>query len=157
MVQSALIVEGAVIDDLPGIVGVLSEDEVGGKGDAWNDVSGPVYRAAFESILGKPDHRILVARGEGRVLGFLHLYFLQGLPSRGRLKVVLNSVFVAAAARGQGVGARMVAAAEDVARMGGAIEVTLTSGKKRLDAHRFYRNLGYGQRHEGFGKSLIDQ
>ena len=28
--------------------------------------------------------------------------------------------------------------------------VQLTSNKKRLDAHRFYRRLGFEQSHEGF-------
>lgn len=154
MVQESLIVEGAMDADLPEIVRILAEDEVGGKGDAWTPEFEPAYRKAFEEILANPDHRLIVARGKGTVLGFVHLYFLRGLPSHGRLKVVLNSVFVAASARGMGVGARMVSAAEAIARQGEATEVTLTSNKKRIDAHRFYRNLGYGQRHEGFGKGL---
>ncbi|WP_284179021.1 GNAT family N-acetyltransferase [Rhabdaerophilum sp. SD176] len=157
MVQEQPVVEGALAADLPALVQILAEDEVGGKGDAWTNDLAPGYRAAFEAILANPDHRVIVARHEGRVLGFVHLYFLRGLPSHGRLKVVLNSVFVAAAARGMGVGARLVAAAEAIARQGGATEVTLTSGKKRVDAHRFYRNLGYEQRHEGFGKALAGQ
>ncbi|MCZ8373759.1 MAG: GNAT family N-acetyltransferase [Beijerinckiaceae bacterium] len=157
MVQAIGIVEGAAAADLQALVQILAEDEVGGKGDAWTDDCAPRYRAAFEAILANPDHRVIVARHEGRVLGFVHLYFLHGLPAHGRLKVVLNSVFVAAAARGMGVGARLVAAAEAIARQGGATEVTLTSSKKRVDAHRFYRNLGYEQRHEGFGKALPGQ
>lgn len=157
MVQEQPVVEGASADDLPALVQILAEDEVGGKGDAWTTDLAPGYRAAFESILANLDHRVIVARQQGRVLGFVHLYFLRGLPSQGRLKVVLNSVFVAAAARGMGVGARLVAAAEAIAREGGATEVTLTSSKKRVDAHRFYRSLGYEQRHEGFGKALASQ
>ncbi|MCZ8187541.1 MAG: GNAT family N-acetyltransferase [Beijerinckiaceae bacterium] len=157
MVHAALIVERASVDDLPAMVRILAEDEVGGKGDAWTPEFEPAYRKAFEEILANPDHRLIVARGEGAVLGFVHLYFLRGLPSHGRLKVVLNSVFVAAAARGKGVGARMVSAAEAMAREGGATEATLTSNKKRVDAHRFYRTLGYEQRHEGFGKVLAGQ
>lgn len=157
MVQIIVVVEGASAADLPGIVQILAEDELGGKGDAWNEELAPAYRSALEAILANPDHRVLVARRGGQVLGFVHLYFLRGLPSQGRLKMVLNSVFVGAAARGLGIGAQMVAAAEAIARAGGATEITLTSNKKRLDAHRFYRTLGYEQRHEGFGKVLSAQ
>ncbi len=155
MERASLVVERAHPRDLPEIIQILSEDEVGAKGDGWTEASAPAYMAAFDRMLANPDMVVLVARKGGQSLGFLHLYFLQGLPAHGRLKVVLNSVFVARAARGQGVGAQLVAAAEEIAREGGAAEVTLTSGKKRMDAHRFYQGLGYERRHEGFGKSLL--
>lgn len=155
MARPDIVIDRATADDLPALVQILAEDDVGGKGDAWTDELAPGYRLAFDRMLSHPDMVVLVARSGTQILGFVHLYFLQALPSFGRLKAVLNSVFVGAAARGQGVGAMMVAAAEQVAREGGATEVTLTSNKKRLDAHRFYRNLGYAQRHEGFGKSLL--
>jgi GNAT superfamily N-acetyltransferase len=155
MGQTSVVVERAHPLDLPAIVQILAEDELGGKGDAWTEASAAAYEAAFARMLAHADMVVLVARESSRLLGFLHLYFLQGLPGHGRLKVVLNSVFVARAARGQGVGAQLVAAAEKIAREGGATEVSLTSGKKRVDAHRFYQDLGYERRHEGFGKSLL--
>jgi GNAT superfamily N-acetyltransferase len=148
------VIEQACLEDLPGLIQVLAEDAIGGKGDRWEPDLAPGYADAFAEISADPRARILVARQDGTVVGFVHLYFLRALPSFGRRKVVLNSVFVAAATRGQGVGARLVAAAEQIGREGGATEVTLTSNKKRLDAHRFYRQLGYEQRHEGFSKAL---
>ena len=49
-----------------------------------------------------------------------------------------------------GVGAVMIGFAIDFAKGRGAELVELTSNKSRLDAHRFYRNLGFDQSHEGF-------
>jgi GNAT superfamily N-acetyltransferase len=36
----------------------------------------------------------------------------------------------------------------------GAARITLTSGKQRADAHRFYRNLGYEETGLRFAKKL---
>jgi GNAT superfamily N-acetyltransferase len=63
-------------------------------------------------------------------------------------------VKVSAALRSQGIGARMMAFAEEAARAGGARTMELTSNKRRGDAHRFYERLGFSKSHEGFKKSL---
>lgn len=149
-----LVIDSAGPADLPGIIGVLAEDELGAKGDLWNEDTAPAYQQAFARILADPGAFMLVARKDEHILGFLHGYFVQTLSARGKCKAVFEAVFVAAAARGQGVGARLLAAAEDIAARFGAQEITLTSNKIRLDAHRFYRNLGYELRHEGFRKVL---
>jgi GNAT superfamily N-acetyltransferase len=142
--------------DLPGMIGVLSEDEVGGHGDTWTEARAPEYRAAFAEIAAHPDMILLVAKAGDTVLGMLHLVFQRGLTNHGALRAVLHSVFVAEAARGQGIGAKLVAEAERRAHRRGARFITLSSNKNRLDAHRFYRALGYAQGHEGFKKVLSD-
>ena len=48
---------------------------------------------------------------------------------------------------GGGRGAAMIAWA--VARARGCVLVQLTTDKRRLDAHRFYRRLGFEATHEG--------
>jgi GNAT superfamily N-acetyltransferase len=64
----------------------------------------------------------------------------------------VESVKVAAARRSGGIGARMMAAAEEEAQRRGAGLIELTSNATRTDAHRFYRRLGYDQSHIGFKK-----
>jgi GNAT superfamily N-acetyltransferase len=143
--------------DLPGMIGVLSEDQVGGHGDSWDEARASDYRAAFDEIAAHPDMVLLVAKVEQTVLGMLHLVFQRGLTDHGALRSVLHSVFVAAAARGQGIGAKLVAEAETRAKARGARFITLTSNKKRQAAHRFYRTLDYAQSHEGFKKVLSEK
>jgi GNAT superfamily N-acetyltransferase len=125
-----------------------------GHGDRWTDETAPAYRAAFAEITADPNAELIVAREDDAVLGLLLLRFNRSISDRGALRAILQSVFVGAAARGKGVGRRMVAEAERRATLRGADFVNLLSNKKRTEAHRFYRTLGYDQSHEGFKKKL---
>lgn len=154
MKEAGVIVTDAREEDLPGIIAVLADDEVGGHGDLWNAETAPAYRAAFSEIAADPNADLLVAREADQVLGVLLLRFNRSISDRGALRAMLQSVFVGAAARGKGVGRLMVAEAERRASARGADYVNLISNKKRVDAHRFYRNIGYSQSHEGFKKKL---
>lgn len=58
-------------------------------------------------------------------------------------RVELKSLYVGAAARRRGLGARLVGAVEVAARAGGASVVELWSDSRFTDAHRLYERLGY--------------
>jgi GNAT superfamily N-acetyltransferase len=68
----------------------------------------------------------------------------------------IETVYVRSDRRGRGVGAALLAHAEDFARDRGCYRVQLASRNERLDAHRFYRARGYGQNSQGFKKLLVD-
>jgi len=44
--------------------------------------------------------------------------------------------------------------AHERGRARGCVLAQLTSDKRRTDAHRFYRSLGYDQSHDGFKLAL---
>lgn len=144
----------ALPGDLPAIVAVLAEDDLGGHGDAWDDDRAPSYQAAFAAIMASTHLELFVARQNGRVVAYGQIGFSDMIVDRGARKCDLIALFVAKGARSGGIGARMVAHAEARARARGAVFMTLSSNKRRLDAHRFYRTLGYEQRREGFAKRL---
>ena len=54
--------------------------------------------------------------------------------------------------RSRGIGAPLLAAAEDLARERGCYRIQLTSRNVRVDAHRFYLSNGYEQTSQGFKK-----
>lgn len=58
--------------------------------------------------------------------------------------------------RKQGVGKKLMLAAEEWAKENHCYAVTLNSGNReeRMAAHRFYQNLGYAARSTGFSKFL---
>ena len=56
--------------------------------------------------------------------------------------------------RSRGVGAELLAHAEDFARQKGCYRIQLMSRNERLDAHRFYVANGYSQNSQGFKKTL---
>jgi GNAT superfamily N-acetyltransferase len=68
----------------------------------------------------------------------------------------IETVYVRSDRRGRGVGAALLAHAEDFARDRGCYRVQLASRNERLDAHRFYRAHGYSQNSQGFKKLLIE-
>ncbi len=141
-------------EDLEAIIRLHEEDSLGSHGDAWLPETKPAYEAAFAAIAASPDNTLYVAESEGRVVGTFQLTLIPNLTGRGATRVKVESVKVSAALRSQGIGARMMAFAEEAARAGGARTMELTSNKRRADAHRFYERLGFAKSHEGFKKSL---
>ena len=149
-----LTVELAAIEDLPGIVAVYADDTVGAGGDGWSEERREAYERGFHAIAASPDIELYVARREGQVIGTIQVLFVPHISGVGALRCILEAVFVSAAARGQGVGAAMLAVAEERARARGAAVISLASNAKRLDAHRFYERHGYVKSHVALRKRI---
>ena len=152
--MSALEIREARAEDLEPIIRLHEEDELGTHGDAWTAENRPAYEAAFAAIAKSPENRLFVALDGDEVVGTFQLTFIPNLTGRGTTRVKVESVRVKAARRSGGIGATMMAFAEQQARIGGAAAMELTSNKTRRDAHRFYERLGYSRSHEGFKKKL---
>jgi len=149
-----LSIRRAQAGDLEAIIRLHEEDALGSHGDVWTPETEPAYHAAFAAIMGSADNALFVAEVEGRVVGTFQLTFIPNLTGRGALRVKVESVKVAARLRSRGIGAAMMAHAEEEARARGARLLELSSNKTRTDAHRFYERIGYERSHEGFKKRL---
>lgn len=114
----------------------------------------PDYDEAFAAVLASQDTTLFVAEQAGTVVGTFQITLIPGLAARGRKRGKIESVHVAPECRGQGIGAVMMRHAVAFARQNGVGLVELTSNEDRVDAHRFYRNLGFAQSHEGFKMEL---
>jgi GNAT superfamily N-acetyltransferase len=57
--------------------------------------------------------------------------------------------------RGQGIGAKLVAAAERTLRDKGCQLVEVTSNLRRTDAHRFWERIGYDRTSVRFAKDIF--
>lgn len=110
----------------------------------------PRTRAAFDAITADPNHRLIVAVHNNEVIGTLQISMIPGLPRFGMKRGLLENVHIRADQRGSGLGTQMVLWAIERCREAGCGMIQLTSNKVRLDAHRFYRKLGFQQSHEGF-------
>src|SRR5262245_27957023 len=139
----------ATASDLPRLVELLQQlsiDEPRESPDEPLDA----YRRAFARIDSDPNQQLLVAESEGRIVGTLVVVVIANLSHRGKPWAVVENVVVDAAARGQGVGEALLREAEVIARAAGCFKLSLTSNKRRADAHRFYGRLGFRATHEGF-------
>ncbi len=94
--------------------------------------------------------RVLVAEDNGRIVGALVLAIIENITRRGTPYAIIENVVVDEAARGQRLGAALIEQAIAEARQAGCYKVSLTSNKRRGDAHRFYERLGFVQTHEAF-------
>jgi GNAT superfamily N-acetyltransferase len=107
----------------------------------------------LEALAGKPEYVLFVAESSGRVVGLVGAflgYALEFSGPWGRLMgLVVDEPF-----RGQGIGRRLMERIEAWLRDHGATRLTLTSGKQRTEAHRFYRRLGYEETGLRFVKRL---
>ena len=64
------------------------------------------------------------------------------------------ALVVAEEYRNQGIGTQLIKVAEEWAQQNGAAIITLNSGLKRLDAHRFYEHMGFRIKGYSFIKEL---
>jgi GNAT superfamily N-acetyltransferase len=138
----------AAAGDVPAIVGLLADDQLGATRDGGDMTP---YLQAFGAIDADPAQRLLVAApAGGGVAGTMQITFIPGLARRGALRAQIEAVRVARASRGQGLGEAMISWAIAEAGRQGCALVQLTSGKQRPAAHRFYERLGFTASHEGF-------
>ncbi|MCC2650629.1 MAG: acetyltransferase [Microvirga sp.] len=149
-----VLIREAETADLEAIIRLHEEDELGSHGDVWSPETRPAYEAAFAAIQRSPENHLFVAVDGGEIVGTFQLTYIPNLTGRGTLRVKVESVKVKAARRSTGIGARMMAFAEDHARGQGARAMELTSNKARQAAHRFYERLDFSRSHEGFKKKL---
>jgi len=140
----------ATITDLPFIVGLIVEDSVVATSDDPADAADPDYAAALAAIDADPNQEMLIAELAGESVGCFQLTYTPGLMRRGMWRGTVEVVHISATHRNMGLGAEMMQWAIDRCRDRGCGMVQLTSNKKRVDAHRFYRRLGFEQSHEGF-------
>lgn len=144
----------AVQSDLPAIVYMLADDDLGSQRERPETPLAESYLTAFERIDADQNHELIVAEMNGEVIGTLHLIFLPSISYLGGTRSQVESVRVDSRYRGKGIGAQMMAHAIQRAKEHGAHVMQLTSHETRKDAHRFYEKLGFKKAHVGMKLSL---
>ena len=140
--------------DVPVIVRMLAEDELGAQRERYETPLPQAYYTAFEVIKADPNQELIVAELDGEVVGTLQLTTLPSLSYQGRMRAQVESVRVLEQFRGRGIGAQMMEWAIERARQRGCHLMQLTSHQSRIDAHRFYERLGFTKSHIGMKINL---
>jgi GNAT superfamily N-acetyltransferase len=140
--------------DVPSIVRLLADDDLGSQRERFENPLPESYYSAFEQLDNNNNHELIVAECNGEVIGTLHLMFLPSISFQGGLRAQVESVRVDKRFQSQGIGSEMMKWAMERARQRGAHVVQLTTHKTRVDAHRFYERLGFKGSHLGMKLSL---
>ncbi|MEW6632970.1 MAG: GNAT family N-acetyltransferase [Pseudomonadota bacterium] len=152
--MSDIHIRRAEVADLPAIIAMLADDELG---SAREDASLPLAQAyldAFAAIDADPNQFLAVMADDAEIIGTLQITFLAGLSLRGARRGQIEAVRIAADRRGERLGQRLFDWAIEKCRERGCRVVQLTTNKTRLDAHRFYERLGFKASHIGYKLEL---
>jgi len=135
----------AVLDDSAAIAGLVAQ--------LGYPTTVSEMKTRLESLLADPEYVTFVAESSGRIIGLIGAYLSPALEYNG-VHGRLTGLVVDEAHRGDGVGKALLDRIESWLRERGAAMVTLTSGKQRAEAHKFYRHLGYDETGLRFAKKL---
>ncbi|MEX0681918.1 MAG: GNAT family N-acetyltransferase [Dehalococcoidia bacterium] len=147
------IVRLATEADLPRIVELLAQlaPDVADR----EDPSRPdIYASALVRSEAQ-NQRLFVVETDGRIVGTLILVIIENLSHQGKPYAIIENVVVDESERGKGVGETLIERAIDEARRAGCYKVSLTSNKRRTEAHRFYERLGFQRTPRGVPDRLL--
>lgn len=114
----------------------------------------PDFAATKIRRLGKRLHdRILVALHGSEIVGLLSLHIMPLLHLSGNLCRV-TALVVSEEHRRKCIGQRLLDVAEAYAKTNDCVEVEITSGDQRCDAHTFYQQVGYQEVSRRFTKMI---
>lgn len=149
-----LVFRAAARADLPAMIALIADDQLG---QARDDASLPLdqrYIDAFAAIERDPNQMLVAVEQAGALIGCFQLTFIPGISRRGAWRGQIESVRVARERRGAGIGTAMFEWAIAECRRRNCSLLQLYTDKSRTDAHRFYERLGFKASHEGMKLAL---
>ncbi len=139
----------ARIDDLPRLIELLLEDELGRTRESKSFELDENYTKAFHKIDSDPNQYLIVVENGDEIIGICHLTIMPSLTFIGSTRMQIEVVRISGKYRGQKIGSWMFDEAISYAKENDVSIVQLTTNKKRQKAKHFYEKLGFEASHEG--------
>jgi N-acetylglutamate synthase-like GNAT family acetyltransferase len=136
-------------EDLPRLIELLLEDELGQMRESKNVLLHENYVKAFYKIDSDPNQYLMVVENGPEIIGTCHLTIMPSLTFIGSTRMQIEAVRVAGKYRGQKIGTWMFDQAILYAKEQEVSIIQLTTNKKRFFAKNFYEKLGFEASHEG--------
>ena len=136
----------AKTEELKKIVHLLTDDDFG----KTREGSIESYTEVFEELLSSEYFDVFVMQKGNEIIGCYQMMYLPHLSFKGTKRAQVESVRIKAELRGQGLGSKLMKHAIEVAEKAGCGIFQLTSNKKRIEANKFYRELGLEPTHDGY-------
>ncbi|MCE2992864.1 MAG: GNAT family N-acetyltransferase [Alphaproteobacteria bacterium] len=139
----------AQLSDLPHIISLLLEDDLGKTRESISETVDTKYLDAFYKIDSDPNQYLMVVENGDEIVGTCHLTIMPSLTFIGSTRMQIEAVRVSEKHRGNKIGNWMFNKAIEYAKQNGVSILQLTTNKKRPIAKRFYEKLGFDASHEG--------
>ncbi len=139
----------AKIADLPRLVDLLLEDELGASRESKSSALDENYTNAFYKIDSDPNQYLMVVENGDEIIGTCHLTIMPSLTFIGSTRMQIEAVRVEGKYRGQNIGSWMFNQAISYAKDIDVSIIQLTTNKKRPKSKHFYEKLGFEASHEG--------
>ncbi|WP_206661624.1 GNAT family N-acetyltransferase [Legionella pneumophila] len=139
----------ANINDLPSIVFLLQDDELGRAREYIQPEMDQRYIDAFYKIERDPNQYLMIVENDVEIMGTCHLTIMPSLTFIGQTRMQIEAVRVSEKFRGQKIGEWMINTAINYGKSQGASIIQLTTNKKRARVKKFYEKLGFEASHEG--------
>ncbi len=152
MAPDAIEVRFARPEDWPAVAGLLVEL---GRGVAEGTAGDPTHGMQFAGHLRRLDSVTLVAVRADAVVGVVDMEYHQRLGDH-RPQARVHDIVVTEPERGSGVGARLLDAAEALARKRGCFRMALVTAGWRDATIAFYRREGWSDYGTWFVKPLAE-
>ncbi len=104
----------------------------------------------FAEIGTFPGYELLVAEDEGEVVGTMVLIIIPNLSHSALPWALVENLIVDQRYQRRGTGRLLIDYAIARAKEAGCFKVALSSDKRRREAHKFYRSLGFETSAHGF-------
>lgn len=140
--------------DIPAIVALLADDELGAGREVASADLDPRYGRAFADMCSQGGNELLVMVQGGEIVACLQFVVIPGLSRLGAKRAQIEGVRVARTHRHGGFGNRLMRHAIERARDAGCTLVQLTTDKTRTEAYAFYLKLGFEPSHVGMKLAL---
>lgn len=144
-----MIFRSATKQDIPFIIAMLADDELGSKREDFREPLPSSYLEAFDKIASDSNQELIVVEKDEEIIGTLQLSFIQYLTYQGGIRSQIEAVRIRKDMRGEGLGEKMFLWAISRAKERGAHLLQLTTDKQRPEALKFYEKLGFRASHEG--------
>lgn len=135
--------------DLPRLVELLADDELGSTREVLSCPLNPRYMSVFDHIVEDGNNELVVAELGEEIVGMLQITFIPNLTYIGSWRCLIEGVRVHKLYKGKKLGTALFHWAIARAKAKNCAIVQLTSDKKRPDAIKFYEGLGFISSHEG--------
>lgn len=100
-------------------------------------------RSLWQRIVEDPDHHIIVAEKDGRIVSSCVCVIIPNLTHGQQPYAFVENVITDEAFRGRGLAHACLDYAHGIAEAAGCYKMMLLTGSKEESTHRFYRRAGY--------------